>query len=711
MNPTEDVFQLDLICSRFDTEWMHSDNPPELEHYLIDVDSKQRTHLIELLLEIDMEHRRRNKLRHDQQFYRHQLPQFADAVETALAKIGGAGKPESELPTRSGVESHERSTRSCGLDRTILNASARDLAAGRVLLGDFKLLEFIGRGGMGVVFKARQQSLERDVAVKVLPFVSSIDARAMRRFATEARAAASLKHPHIVPIHFVGTDSGVQYYAMELIEGNDLAKILHALADGEVDPMLDGSANSVSRPASSGDSLSGHPVVAHWRQLRRDAPREYFREIVTLVLDAADAIHFAHQSGVLHRDIKPGNLLLDHSGKVWVSDFGLARIESEESMTGTGDVVGTLAYMSPEQSLGTRELDARSDVYSLGATMTHLLTLKRLPPGDYSVPSHRSAKTTRARDLDSRLPLDLEWMIQKATAPQPDDRYQSAKELAEDLRRFLDGKRIEPLYRISRRGAIASLCGVACVGTVAGLVSYTRGDKGTFQWQMYDRSNGPFYAVAMARDANSSLTLETWVQLGEVSDSVLLSQSGLIQLGLKPWSGGSALYCQVTVGDEQYVRGIADQKILKPGEVAHAAACFDRRSGRLSLFVNGRKMSCEWIRLTYDEDVGFYQQEWLSTEPKIQPHLHWPGLGLSIGGLALEDGEFFSFPFLGKLRGQHVASEVLYKYDFQPPTGISIQDSTLAAYDSDPHDPGRLLDVSGNGMTAIRSTGREWTEV
>ena len=719
MNDTNDAFHLDVICSRFDQEWVESEVPPDLGRFLSNIDARQRDQLAELLLAIDQEHRRSGNLQHDETFYREQFPQFDDPIARAFEKLGGAAHdPALNGPTAGrtpAVKANGSPTPAGGCDRTVLNASASDLVAGRVVLGDFKLLELIGRGGMGVVFKARQQSLERNVAVKVLPFVLSFDTRAMRRFAIEAKAAASLKHPNIVPIHFVGTDSGVQYYAMELIEGSDLARIIRELGD-EIDaaerecPTLAGSGISTHCSEPNTESVGDHPIVKRWKPLRRESPREYFREVVKLIADTADAIHFAHQAGVLHRDIKPGNLLVDYQGKVWASDFGLARLDSEESLTGTGDVVGTLAYMSPEQRLGTKKIDARSDVFSLGATLAHLLTLKRLPRNDPSESASRSETLARTRDLDPRVPKDLDRIVHKATAPQPELRYQSAQELFDDLRRFLDDKPIEPARGVSRRAVIAGLGGVTCIGAAA--VGFSRrGANDTLPWQEYDRSAGVFYVPDLTWDPASSLTLETWVQPGELSeDAVLLNQSGIITLGLLPRSDGCVVFAQATLGDEEYMQVIAEQQVLRPGEVAHVATCFSQQFSTIAVFINGRKAACRWKSLKYDFDEGYYRQVWLETEPKIQPRAVWGELGLSIGGLWSDSGRLAMFPFAGKLRRQHVASEALYERDFQPSHRVALGATTRAAYDIDPNDPDRLIDVSGNRFDASRVTGHVWTE-
>ena len=218
-------------------------------------------------------------------------------------------------------------------------------------LGEFQLIREIGRGGMGVVYEAVQASLGRRVALKVLPLAAGADTKQLARFQIEAHVAASLHHPHIVPIFAVGCDRGVHYYAMQLVEGRCLASVL---SERQVQPApgSSGAIGSSSRPRT--------PI----------APKVAAR----LAIQAAEALEHAHSLGVLHRDIKPANLLVEQNGHLWVSDFGLARFQGGGDLTGSGDLPGTLRYMSPEQATGHRILDARTDIYSLGATLYEMLT-------------------------------------------------------------------------------------------------------------------------------------------------------------------------------------------------------------------------------------------------------------------------------------------------------------------------------------------------
>jgi len=319
---------------------------------------------------------------------------------------------------------------------------------GRV--GDFRLLREVGRGGMGIVYEAEQVSLRRRVALKVLPFAAAIDPRHLQRFRNEAHAAAQLHHTHIVPVFAFGAEGGVHFYAMQFINGQSLAQLLANLRRTRQPSVPTGSSTvpletagipntpiSSQVPAEVGDSA---PISTEHASRRRD----YFRRIAELIRQAADALEYAHEIGVIHRDIKPANLLFDTTGRLWVTDFGLAQIRNDVGLTATGELVGTIRYMSPEQAVGKPGLlDHRTDIYSLGVTLYELLTLLPVFDGE-DRPSllHRLAdeEPRPPRALDRSIPIELETIVLKAMAKVPAERYASAREFADDLQRFLDDR-------------------------------------------------------------------------------------------------------------------------------------------------------------------------------------------------------------------------------------------------------------------------------
>ena len=298
------------------------------------------------------------------------------------------------------------------------------------VLGEFKLIREIGRGGMGVVYEAEQVSLGRRVALKVLPMAAGADTKQLARFQIEAQVAAALHHPHIVPIFAVGCDGGVHYYAMQLVQGRCLAAVILERRR----KALDAKCESTEAGRDSRGALAAG-------------------EAAQLAIQAAEALEHAHGLGVLHRDIKPANLLIEDDGHLWVSDFGLARFQGGGDLTGSGDLLGTLRYMSPEQAAGGRILDARTDVYSLGATLYEMLTGHHAFPGKDRQELIRQItcdEPIAARKLEPKIPRDLETIVAKAMAKEAERRYATASEFAEDLRRFCEDRPI-----LARRPSLA----------------------------------------------------------------------------------------------------------------------------------------------------------------------------------------------------------------------------------------------------------------
>jgi serine/threonine protein kinase/tetratricopeptide (TPR) repeat protein len=334
------------------------------------------------------------------------------------------------------------------------------------VLGDFHILRELGRGGMGVVYEAVQMSLRRAVALKVLPFAAALSPQHIARFLREAQAAAQLHHTNIVPVFAVGNERGVYYYAMQYIEGQTLAALIGELrtqapagptaSPHDVEPgtslahnLLSGrfapeepSPVPVTAPPPT-DSVSP-PVRRAGSTSNRG--REFYRTVANLARQGAEALHYAHGFGILHRDIKPSNLMIDNRANLWVTDFGLARFGDDPGLSMTGDLVGTVRYMSPEQAEGrSTAVDQRTDVYALGVTLYELLTLQP------AVDGHDRQQIIRRiihheprppRKLNPEIPRELETIVLKAIAKDPLSRYPTAQALGDELKRFLENKPI-----------------------------------------------------------------------------------------------------------------------------------------------------------------------------------------------------------------------------------------------------------------------------
>ena len=319
--------------------------------------------------------------------------------------------------------------------------------------GDYELVEEIARGGMGVVYKARQVSLNRIVALKMILAGDFSSAVTVQRFQTEAEAAARLAHPNIVPIYEIGTHEGQHYFSMRFVEGGTLTQ-----------------------------ALAGKKFES--------------RRAAELMVKVARAVHHAHQHGILHRDLKPGNILLDPAGEPLVADFGLAKIlEHDSALTQSAMVMGTPSYMAPEQAAGhTKQLSTVADVYSLGAVLYELLTGRapfRGPTPTETMRQVMEVDPERPRHLNSAVDRDLETICLKCLEKDPQRRYGSAEALAEDLERWLRGEPVlaRPTSQwetgrkwVRRKPAIATLA-----ASVALLLMTVTIGSALFAWNLHQK--------------------------------------------------------------------------------------------------------------------------------------------------------------------------------------------------------------------------------
>ncbi len=433
--PSDDA--LESLAQQFQSEWL-AGTRPHIAAYLARVDAREQAVLLARLMQVEMDLQSRSGETFAVHDYRAQFPQFAEVVEAVLSAQLAAGKDGTIGKGAASTVALPKGERPAAA--APLEASSR--------FGDYELLGEIARGGMGVVFKARQVKLNRIVAVKMILAGQLASEEDVRRFYSEAEAAAKLDHPGIVPVFEVNEIQGRHYFSMGFVEGRSL----------------------------------------HERASRGPLPQ---REAAEIVRQVARAVHYAHQQGVVHRDLKPRNILLAADGTPKVTDFGLAkRVDGGSDLTMSGQILGTPGYMPPEQAAG--RLDAvgpHSDVYSLGGVLYCLLTGR--PPFQSSsivetIKQVLETPPASPRLLNPAIDRDLETVCLKCLEKDPAHRYASAAELADELGRYLDGEpikalRIGPVRRgwrwLRRRPLVAALAGSLAVLVIVAALAIGVGQR------------------------------------------------------------------------------------------------------------------------------------------------------------------------------------------------------------------------------------------
>jgi serine/threonine protein kinase/WD40 repeat protein len=464
-------------------------------------------------------------------------------------------------------------------------------------LGEYRILREIGRGGMGVVYEAVQESLGRHVALKVLPLHHLMGLTHLERFEREARAAARLHHTNIVPVFGIGVQDGLHYYAMQYIQGQSLDVVLdevRRLRAGATVPVSPPLSASIARslladqpamapggtildqagacPAPNPKADTGSTSVSSGEahrasELTGQSETRYFCGVARLGVQVAEALDAAHRQGVVHRDVKPSNLLLDTQGVVWVSDFGLVKDEESDNLTRTGDIVGTIRYMAPERFQG--QGDVRSDVYSLGATLYEMLTLRPAFPGERRaelIDQVRNEEPARPRQLDPRIPRDLETVVLKAMAKEPDRRYPTAAALAEDLRRFLADRPVlarrsttaERAWRWCRRNKVVAALTGSVLLLLAVLLASSLVSNARLQEQL-----------KRAESAEQEKTNKLWDSyLAQARAGRFSGQAGQRFGGLDVLAKAAAIRPSLELRNEAIAcLALPDFRIVEPGEV------------------------------------------------------------------------------------------------------------------------------------------------
>jgi serine/threonine protein kinase len=549
--------------------------------------------------------------------------------------------------------------------------AAELLSNGRtpLVLGDYVLLDRIGAGGMGQVFKAKHKHMDRLVAIKLISEAMTKDASAVQRFQRELKAAAKLVHPNIVQAYDASVQRGVWYLVMEYVEGRDLAEML--ATDGPFDS----------------------------------------ERAVDLVRQASRGLAFAHHKGIVHRDIKPANLLLDRTGTLKIMDMGLARIEDNptiEGLTQTGQVMGTVDYMAPEQAIDTRSADARADIYSLGCTLFRLLTDQNMYDGATLVQklmAHQNSPTPSLQQLRPDVSTPLAAVFEKMVAKRPQDRLQTMEDVEEALSGLIEQGSgssqpvipvrseptpvdvFAPTVRLQtqpvpvtislplwKRPVLIFVATCLLLLLVAAIT--TKNGQFVLHLAKWDRIIPP---PTLELDTSQPFTLECFVTLEDDVDegmATIISNVGRAQLEIL---AQDRLSFTLHHAEGSITRVVSDDP-LKEKKRIHLAAV--RMPDKIILFVNGKAIA---------------QREDSDTLVNAVPNI-W-----NLGGGDLD-------PFEGVLSGVRISQTARYQSNFTPPLRIETDEQTLALYQCNEGQGKTVPDSSGHGHHA-KLKGGKWVPV
>ncbi len=584
--PPDQARHLDELCTQFEKAWKAGQRP-RIEDYLADAQEPERSALLRELILLDRDYRRVRGEECSREDYQARFSEvdstwLPNEFQTALA-------PDAEGIQRPTPPEHRTGD-------TVAMPTSREMPAEQLRqFGDYDLLEEIARGGMGVVYRARQRRPNRIVALKMIRDSELASAAEVLRFRTEAENAGQLDHPHIIPVYEVGEHEGRCYFSMKFQGGGNLARL-----------------------------LSRAPPNA--------------RQAAALVAKAARAVHYAHERGILHRDLKPANILLDADGEPHVTDFGLARrLDGRSGVPQSGALVGTPSYMAPEQAAGqTKHLTTAADVYALGAILYELLTGR--PPFQgatvlETLEHVRSAEPVPLHRWQPKLARDLETICLKCLEKDPVGRYPSAQALAEDLECFLAG---EPIQARSagtwerarkwarRRPAIAALSGALLADAILGLGLVT------WQWRqaiaaraLADANAGAEHRAREAAEANLRYALDAVDRYcTRVSEDPQLKERDLSKLRQQLLQTAVDFYQNFVQqrGDQEDLRAELGRAFLRLGVLSREIDTAPRA------IESYQQAAAIFERLAETEpDSPAYQESWSDSQSGLAAMLHAMG--------------------------------------------------------------------------------------